>query len=292
MAEGRILSKRVTRSDKVARLSSDTARLIYTWIIPYLDVEGRMEIDLELFKADIAPKLKHVTEEKILEILNELHTIRLITVYDVENHTYLQLEQFDEHQPNLRKDREKKSKIPKSPPHENATSAILRQNSGEAPAEVRPNIIKDKINIIEAKATPAEVPPVDNSTNVPDPPPIKNAFLKDMEKELSEVMDKIKAKYNFKEQMEIQNWIKSNYRGKHPKALIHTLNAIVKIKHKPDVITIYLDHIIIQENQNYNYEDYQKKAEEFKKPGVVSLEDIFKKMGFNTGIKLMPTTAT
>jgi uncharacterized protein YdaU (DUF1376 family) len=133
--------------------------------------------------------------------------------------------------------------------------------------------------------------PVDNSPSVPEPPPVKNAFLKDMEKEFSEVMDKIKAKYSFKEQMEIQNWIKSNYRGKHPKALIHTLNAIVKIKHKPDAITIYLDHIIIQENQNYNYEDYQKKAEEFKKPGVVSLEDIFKKMGFNTGIKSMPATA-
>lgn len=287
MAEGRILSKRVTRSDKVARLSSDTARLIYTWIIPYLDVEGRMEIDLELFKADIAPKLKHVTEEKILEILTELHNIRLITVYDVENHTYLQLEQFDEHQPNLRKDREKKSKIPKSPPHENTTSAILRQKSGNTPAEVRHNIIKDKINIIEAKATPAELPPVDNSTNVPDPPPVKNAFLKEMEKELSEVMDKIKAKYNYKQQLEIQNWIKSNYRGKHPKALIHTLNSIVK--YTPDVITIYLDKVLVMENQNYNAADFDKKAEEFKKPGVVSLEDIFKKMGFNTGIKLMPT---
>ncbi len=45
MADGRILSKRVTRSDKIASLSSDTARMIYSWLIPYLDVEGRIEAD-------------------------------------------------------------------------------------------------------------------------------------------------------------------------------------------------------------------------------------------------------
>jgi hypothetical protein len=43
MAEGRILSRRISRSHKLAALSSDTARMIYSWLIPYLDVEGRMD---------------------------------------------------------------------------------------------------------------------------------------------------------------------------------------------------------------------------------------------------------
>ena len=81
MAEGRILSKRVSRSDKVAALSSDTSRMLYSWLIPYLDVEGRMESDPRLLKADIAPLLDHITPKVIEKALSEFYTAGLVVLY-------------------------------------------------------------------------------------------------------------------------------------------------------------------------------------------------------------------
>jgi hypothetical protein len=252
-------------------------------IIPWLDVEGRLEANPRLMKGDIAPLLDHITKEKIESLLVELDDAGLIILYEVDNKQYLQLVKFDENQPNLRKDREKKSLIPKAPATKKQPPAELRQESGEAPAELPHKINISKDNIREAKGTPEQPQPVDNSPVEEKTEPVKNAFFTEMEKEFSEVMTKIKAKYDYKEQLEIQNWIKSNYKGKHPQALIHTLNSIVieKRPEKPDIsISLYLDKVINLENQNYNYADFLKKQEEFKKPGPVSIGDIF------AGIKL------
>ena len=138
MADGRMLSKRVTRSDKVSALSSDTARMIYSWLIPYTDVEGRMEANPRLLKGDIAPLLDHITPSVINDVLCELHEIGLIILYSSdEAKQYLQITQFEDNQKNLRKDREAPSRIP--PP----VADKVRINSGVSPEEVPPKI---KIN--------------------------------------------------------------------------------------------------------------------------------------------------
>jgi hypothetical protein len=112
---------------------------------------------------------------------------------------------------------------------------------------------------------------------VPEPQKDKNAFFEKRNKEFAETMAKIKAKYDYKEQQEIENWIKANYRGKHPDALIHTLNSIVHPVRpgKPDIsISLYLDKVIALENQNYNAADFDKQAAEFKKPGMFSMAEL------------------
>lgn len=81
MADGRIVSKRISRSEKIASLTSDTARMFYTWLIPYLDVEGRIEGNPKLLKGDICPLLDHVTISVIDAILTELDAIGLIVLY-------------------------------------------------------------------------------------------------------------------------------------------------------------------------------------------------------------------
>jgi hypothetical protein len=134
MAEGRIVSKRISRSEKVASLSSDTVRMFYTWMIPYLDVEGRMDSNPLLMKADIAPLLPHVTEKSIRSILDELYASGLIILYQVNGNSFLQLTKFDENQPNLRKDREANSKIPAPTPE------TLRSCSGPTPDLVPPKL--------------------------------------------------------------------------------------------------------------------------------------------------------
>jgi len=154
MADGRMLSKRVTRSNKVAGLSSDTARMIYSWLIPYTDVEGRMEADPRLLKADIAPLLDHVTAKVINSVLQELHNIGLVILYSSKDglKQYLQITKFEDNQKNLRKDREAPSHIP------DPTADEVRQNSGEGPAELPPKI-KIKLSLREEKRACATPPP-------------------------------------------------------------------------------------------------------------------------------------
>jgi hypothetical protein len=111
----------------------------------------------------------------------------------------------------------------------------------------RPVLEQNRTEQIQSRADkPHGTQSISDSEPVPEPPPAKNAFFEKRNKEFAEVMEKIKAKYNPKEQYEIENWIKSNYRGKHPDALIHTLNSIVQDKRpdKPDKITLYLDLVL------------------------------------------------
>jgi hypothetical protein len=145
MADGRILSKRISRSSKIASLSSDTSRMFYSWLIPYLDVEGRLEADPKLLKADITPLLDHITPKVIQNILTELHDIGLIKLYIIEERQYLQLIKFNENQKNLRKDREAPSIIPEVP-------ANIPLNSGDAPAKCGHKIkIKRSLSLREVK---------------------------------------------------------------------------------------------------------------------------------------------
>ena len=130
MAEGRIVSKRITRSQKVASLPSWMHKCAYTWLIPYLDVEGRIEADVRLLKSDVFPLEDRVTPNVVEKILLSLQKAGLIILYTINGTRYLQLVKFDENQPNLRKDREAPSKIP-PPPSDDGS------NSGQAPEEVR-----------------------------------------------------------------------------------------------------------------------------------------------------------
>ena len=288
MAEGRILSKRVSKSDKVASLSSDTARMFYCMIIPWLDVEGRLEANPRLMKGDIAPLLDHITKEKIESLLVELDDAGLIILYEVDNKQYLQLVKFDENQPNLRKDREKKSLIPKAPATKKQPPAELRQDSGEAPAELPHKINISKDNIREAKGTPEELPLVDNSPEEEKTTDEKNAVLKDLYETLDEATKKCKS---YQESMEIVNFVKANIYGRNPKAITHVLKSLIKNKESVEKITPWLNSALLThkggEDKNYNAADYQKAAEEFKKPGMFSLGDIFK----GIQLKTMPAAA-
>jgi hypothetical protein len=117
--------------------------MFYSWIIPHLDVEGRIEADPKLLKSDIVPLLDHFTAKTIQNILIELHSSGLIILFEAEGNQYLQLVKFNENQKNLRKDREAPSVIPEAP-------AEVGHNSGEAPAEVGHKIkIKRSLSIRE-----------------------------------------------------------------------------------------------------------------------------------------------
>ena len=111
MADGRMLKKVICESPKLAALKNDTHRLIYTWLIPHLDVEGRHSADPRIVKSHVAPILDHITMKIITAALNDLAENNLITLYSVDGKQFLELQLFKKHQ-TLREGREKKSDIP------------------------------------------------------------------------------------------------------------------------------------------------------------------------------------
>lgn len=112
MAEGRMLKRRISNSKKLAALSSDSPRLLYTWLIPWLDIADRHSADPDIIKGSVFPKIKSWTNKKIVKCLEELHAIGLIVYYEVEGEMYLQfIKTLQKKYP----DREAVSIIPKPP---------------------------------------------------------------------------------------------------------------------------------------------------------------------------------
>ena len=138
MAKGRMLIKTVSTSKALANLSSDSARLLWTWLLPHLDREGRHHALPSIVKGAAVPRLRNHTEKTITEHLRQLSEARLIVLYEVDGDAYLQYNQFDEHQPGLNKDREAPSSCPPPP-------AKVRSKSGVSPEKLPLNIIESKL---------------------------------------------------------------------------------------------------------------------------------------------------
>lgn len=111
MADGRMLKKVISESRRVASLKSDTHRMLYTWCIAHLDIEGRLVADPDLFKGKVAPRLKHITPSVCNAALLDMAEQELIILYEIDGDRYLQLRNFDKHN-KVRKDKEKPSLIP------------------------------------------------------------------------------------------------------------------------------------------------------------------------------------
>ena len=128
MAEGRMLKRVISTSPRLAALKNDTHRLIYTWLIPFLDREGRFSADARIVKGNVAPLLDHITTKIIDAALRDMAVNNLIVLYEVNGNKYLQLQRFEKHQ-NIRKDHERASDIPAPLPADDG------RTTGELPAD-------------------------------------------------------------------------------------------------------------------------------------------------------------
>jgi hypothetical protein len=107
-----MLNKKISLNKAINTLSDDTSRLLFTWTIAHLDVEGRVPGDPCILKAWVVPRLTHITEEMVRECIHEWHNKDLIIWYEANDDLWIQFPEFDKNQPNLRKDREEPSNIP------------------------------------------------------------------------------------------------------------------------------------------------------------------------------------
>ena len=113
MPEGRMIKRVISESKKLGRLKSDSPRLLYSWLIPWLDVEGRHSADPEIIKGHIFPKVHSMTIKKIERLLQELNDEKLIILYSFDGEVYLEFKKTIQ---KIDRTREAKSSIP--PPGE------------------------------------------------------------------------------------------------------------------------------------------------------------------------------
>ncbi len=111
MARGRMIDKRISKSDKIAALTLERSRTLYFMIYPHLDCEGRYTADPRDIKEDCCPRL-HYSVSQVADSLIDLHNVGLIRLYEVNGKAYLEADRFEDFQPGLRKDREAPSDIP------------------------------------------------------------------------------------------------------------------------------------------------------------------------------------
>ena len=113
MAKGRLLHKKICLSEQINLLPNDTARLLYTWIIPQVDIDGRFYGDAQRVGSLIFP-LRSVKKESIERYLKAMEEVGLILRYEIDGQKFMWMPKFSLHQ-TLRKDRERKSHIPEPP---------------------------------------------------------------------------------------------------------------------------------------------------------------------------------
>jgi len=140
MADGRMLKRAISGSKKFAALRRDKARLLYLLMLPWTDVEGRIEADSALIKGQMVTLLRY-SLELIEECLTDLEAVGLIVLYEADGRRILQFTRFEDFQ-NLRKDREKASEFSAPPEYAGSTPGVRRPNISEVKL-IQSNLIRE-----------------------------------------------------------------------------------------------------------------------------------------------------
>lgn len=269
MADGRMLKKQISRSKKLARLKTDSARMLYTWIIPHLDIEGRLEADPHIVKGEVVPRLETFTPENIQEYLEDMAAEELIILYHHEGDQFLQLVKFEDHQ-SLRKDKEAASRIPAPSQDISAHTPVqLPEDSGTTPDEAKQR--EEKLREEKQRELPdssgrkAALLPKDKkkdrsalpSKKSKDEKPYSPTPKEDIQRMGDEVahaeIDAAKvALFTSGIFPEVQRFMKIAA-GKNPRAVLHTLTQCYQ--QKPKNPGGYCRTVLEKENANFNESD-------------------------------------
>lgn len=115
MPQGRILLRSISESKKLSKLKTDGARLLYTWLIPHLDINGCFSGDAQVLNGKIFTRLKK-SIKTIESYLQNMEEVKLIVRYEVNGDVFLHSPDFVKKQPNLNPNKEGKPVIPTPTP--------------------------------------------------------------------------------------------------------------------------------------------------------------------------------
>jgi len=115
--EKRLLHGKITQSLQVHRLGSDTSRLAYTWLIPFLDCEGRAGGNPQLLAATLFPWRVGVdiSAEMMEGFVREWHREQLVIWYKKGDALWIVFPTFFDHQTGFDKRKEPASIVPEPP---------------------------------------------------------------------------------------------------------------------------------------------------------------------------------
>ena len=140
-----MLNRAISNSVQLVNLASDTHRLLFTWAIAHLDVDGRISGDPRVFRGLVCPMLGHVTETSCAIAMADIVQCGLAYAYEDDmGQLVLLFNGFLRQQGKLRVDREPASKFG-NPPADcpqfaGNVPAWLRRAAGDEPAQCRLNL--------------------------------------------------------------------------------------------------------------------------------------------------------
>jgi len=111
MPIGRIVLNTISNSKKMPQLKSDGARLLYTWLLTHVDVNGCYSADPQRVKNLIFTKLKK-SFSTVASYLEDLADVGSIILYESDGEHYLWIPDFVIKQPYLNPEREARPTIP------------------------------------------------------------------------------------------------------------------------------------------------------------------------------------
>jgi hypothetical protein len=155
-----MLGKKVSTSRRLASLSSDSARLLWSWALAHADRDGCVPGDPDVLRAVVVPMLGWSTEQAA-SALAELVGAGLVTMREAGGSRCAQFSRFAEGQAGFRYDREAPSKWANSGPTP-AIAGPTPEDSGPTPTTVGPKQSKakqmqSKGSTNKARATPEQV---------------------------------------------------------------------------------------------------------------------------------------
>ena len=148
MARGRMINSKITSDILINKLSDDTSRLAFTWLIAFADVEGRTYGDPAMLRSMLFPRRDDVSIEQISKYIAEWEESGLVIWYEAEGDKWIQVPSFTKNQPNLRKEREQTRDIP--------APELVRSDDGVTPEQLPVKLREEKLR--EEKRSSAQKP--------------------------------------------------------------------------------------------------------------------------------------
>jgi len=141
MPVGRIILKSISDSNRISKLKTDGARLLYTWLITHLDVNGCFSGDPQVIRGKVFTRLdksNKTIEEYLIDLENQEPP--LIIRYQANGDVFLNVPDFADKQPSLNPDREGKTNIPLPTPE------LLQGKSRVTPTQSKLKEVKSKVS--------------------------------------------------------------------------------------------------------------------------------------------------
>lgn len=143
MPAGRIILKSISESKKLAQLKSDGARLLYTWLLTHVDINGCFSGNALVVKGKVFTRLKH-SPQTVESYLQDMENVGLIIRYEVNEDIFLYIPDFKDKQPSLQPNREAKPSIPPPTQEQLKSSSRVTQEKPNT-SKVKESKVKDNI---------------------------------------------------------------------------------------------------------------------------------------------------